>query len=73
MKLVSMIALAAAIALTPGLASAKQSKKSAARTAQPAHIACTKYGCYPIAPNCRPATQYDFWGNPTGYDRIDCR
>jgi hypothetical protein len=73
MKLVSMIALAAAIALAPGVAAAKQTKKRVTQTAQPSHVACTKYGCYPIAPNCKPATQLDFWGNPTGYDRIVCR
>ena len=74
MKLVWMIALAASVAFTPGFADAAQSKKQrTARTAQPSHVACTKYGCYPIAPNCRPTTQYDFWGNPTGYDRIVCR
>jgi hypothetical protein len=69
-----MAALAAAIALAPGLAEAAQSKKPRVnRNTQPEHIACTKYGCHPIPPNCTPATQLDFWGNPTGYDRIVCR
>jgi hypothetical protein len=72
MKLATLAALAVAISLAPGVALAKQSKKYV-RKAQPSHIACTKYGCYPIAPNCKPATQLDFWGNPTGYDRIVCR
>jgi hypothetical protein len=72
MKLASLILLAAAVALASGAADAKQKRKHV-RTAQPEHIACTKYGCYPIAPNCRPVTQYDFWGNPTGYDAIACR
>lgn len=72
MKFVSMIAVAIAIALAPGLAVAKQGRK-ATRTAEPAHIACTKYGCFPVAPNCRPQTQLDWWGNPTGYDAIACR
>ena len=74
MKLASVIALAFAIAVAPGFADAAQPKsKKHVRTAQPAKIACTKYGCYPIAPNCQPTTQYDWWGNPTGYDRIVCR
>jgi hypothetical protein len=72
MKLASTIVLAFAVALASGAADAKQKRKHVTRTAQPAHIACTKYGCYPIAPNCRPQTQYDFWGNPTGYDAIAC-
>jgi hypothetical protein len=75
MKLVSTIALAAAIALAPGIAGAKQNNKHVTRSAaaQPAHIACTKYGCAPVAPNCRPHTQLDWRGNPTGYDQIVCR
>jgi hypothetical protein len=70
-----MIALAAAIVLAPGVAGAKQSKKHVAHNAaaQPTHIACTKYGCFPVAANCRPQTQLDWWGNPTGYDQIVCR
>ena len=74
MKLASLMMLAAALALAPGIATAKQAKKHyATRTAQPAKIACTKYGCHPIPPGCTPTTQYDFFGNPTGYDRIVCR
>ena len=72
MKLASLLMLTAAIALAPGIATAKQGKK-VVRSAQPSQIACTKYGCYAIAPNCRPTTQYDFFGNPTGYDRVVCR
>ena len=72
MKFASLMMLAAALALAPGVAMAKQGKKHV-RMAQPAKIACTKYGCHPIAPNCQPTTQYDWWGNPTGYDRIVCR
>lgn len=73
MKLVCLLALAAAIALAPGAAGAKQKKHHVTHPAQPAHVACTKYGCYPIASNCRPTTQFDWWGNPTGYDAIVCR
>ena len=74
MKLATIIALTVAIALVPEVATAKQTRKHyVTRTAQPAHIACTKYGCHPIPPGCTPTTQYDFFGNPTGYDRIACR
>jgi hypothetical protein len=73
MKLASLLMLTAAIALAPGVSIAKQSKKHVVRSAEPNQIACTKYGCYPIARNCQPTTQYDFFGNPTGYDRIVCR
>ena len=73
MKHASLIAITVAIALAPGIAVAKQSKKHVVRNAQPSQIACTKYGCHPIPPGCTPTTQYDFFGNPTGYDRIVCR
>lgn len=35
-------------------------------------IACTRYGCHPIPRGCYPTPEFDFWGNPTGYDRIVC-
>lgn len=74
MKLASLIMVAAALALAPGVASAKQVKKHhVTRTAQPEHIACTKYGCYPVPANCTPHTQLNWFGNPTGYDGIACR
>jgi hypothetical protein len=40
---------------------------------QQGQIACGKYGCARIPPNCHPTTDYDWWGNPTGYDRVVCR
>lgn len=73
MKFVSLMALATALALAPGIATAKQSTKHVVRTAQPEHVACTKYGCYPVPANCTPHTQLNWWGNPTGYDAIACR
>ena len=72
MKIATLIALAAALALAPDAATAK-SKKRAANSAEAGHVACTKYGCFPIASNCQPQTQFDWWGNPTGYDQIVCR
>jgi hypothetical protein len=73
MKLASLIVLAVAFAITSGLAEAKQSKKHVTRTAPPEHVACTKYGCYPVPANCTPHTQLNWRGNPTGYDAIACR
>jgi hypothetical protein len=74
MKRAMMISFSVALALTSGLAEAKQSRKHhVVRTAQPEHIACTKYGCYPVPRNCTPHTQLNWWGNPTGYDAIACR
>ena len=40
MKLATMAMLAVVIAIVPGIATAKQSKKRV-RTAEPAHVACT--------------------------------
>lgn len=73
MKLASLTMIALAITLAPSISSAKHIRKHVVRTAQPEHIACTKYGCYPVPPNCIPHTQLDWWGNPTGYDAIACR
>jgi hypothetical protein len=36
-------------------------------------IACTVNGCHPISRRCSPTTEFDFWGNPTGYDAVACR
>jgi hypothetical protein len=36
-------------------------------------IACTVNGCQPISRRCTPTTEFDFWGNPTGYDAVACR
>ena len=36
-------------------------------------IACTIYGCHPIPRHCQPEVEYDWWGNPTGFDAIVCR
>ncbi len=83
MTRLSVIILALAAVLTPGLAGAKpstnpsttqaQTSHAARRAVPPSHIACTKLGCFPVAPNCYPHTQLDWWGNPTGYDQITCR
>jgi len=48
-------------------------KRAPAPVAQQHKIACTKYGCFPIARNCTPYGQLDWRGNPTGYDGIACR
>jgi hypothetical protein len=36
-------------------------------------IACTVYGCQRIPARCTPTTEFNFWGNPTGYDAVACR
>lgn len=36
-------------------------------------IACTVYGCHRISRRCTPTTEFDFWGNPTGFDAVACR
>jgi hypothetical protein len=36
-------------------------------------IACTLYGCHRIPARCTPTTEFDLWGNPTGYDAVACR
>lgn len=35
-------------------------------------IACRPSGCFRIPYGCYPTTEYDFWGNPTGFDAIVC-
>ena len=35
-------------------------------------IACTPAGCHPIPRGCYPEPAFDFWGNPTGFDKIVC-
>ena len=42
------------------------------RHPQAGQIACTPAGCHRISPRCHPEPDYDFWGNPTGYDKIVC-
>ncbi|HEX3858934.1 MAG TPA: hypothetical protein VHV58_04985 [Pseudolabrys sp.] len=43
------------------------------RRVQSAQIACTVFGCHPISSRCHPTTEYNFWGNPTGFDAVACR
>lgn len=35
-------------------------------------IACRPEGCFRIPYGCYTEAEYDFWGNPTGYDKIVC-
>ena len=35
-------------------------------------IACRPRGCFRIPYGCHPEVEYDWWGNPTGYDKIVC-
>jgi len=74
---------AVALPATPGLASAQTpalrpaplpvAQKQRARQRQDGRkIACRPTGCVRIPAGCHPVTEYDFWGNPTGYDAIVC-
>jgi hypothetical protein len=80
-----VIAAMAAVLLASGDAPPARGQSPAASVAKKHHpvhrhytrraggqIACTKFGCHRIPPNCHPATEYDFWGNPTGYDAVVC-
>lgn len=46
---------------------------TAAAEQQPGQIACGKYGCQRIPPNCHPEQSYYWNGMPSGYDKIVCR
>ena len=35
-------------------------------------IACRPGGCFRIPYGCHTETEFDFWGNPTGFDAIVC-
>jgi hypothetical protein len=35
-------------------------------------IACRPRGCFRIPYGCHTEVEYDWWGNPTGYDKIVC-
>lgn len=35
-------------------------------------IACRPEGCFRIPYGCYTEPEYDFWDNPTGYDKIIC-
>jgi hypothetical protein len=71
------VTLICAVACSASFASADSKKPAKPRHVDPpqsvGQIACTKYGCVPIPPNCHPDTDYYWNGMPTGYDRIICR
>jgi hypothetical protein len=76
MKLTAIAAIALIAALASAAAATTQSthskKHHVARNAAEGHVACTKLGCFATPANCQPQTQFDWWGNPTGYDQIVC-
>ncbi len=57
-------------AASPALVPIPVAKRRAYRNGR--KIACTPFGCHPIPRGCIPVTEYDWWGNPTGYDRVVC-
>jgi hypothetical protein len=58
-------------ALTLSAASHKAHPAARERDAS-GQIACTKYGCMRIPPNCHPTAAFYWNGTPTGYDAISC-
>lgn len=52
---------------------AKKKQRHVVRRGGGGQIACTAYGCHRISRRCTPTTEYDFWGNPTGFDAVACR
>ncbi|HEY4140138.1 MAG TPA: hypothetical protein VGM57_01925 [Pseudolabrys sp.] len=55
------------------LSAAKKKQRHVARRDGGGQIACTVYGCHRISRRCTPTTEFDFWGNPTGFDAVACR
>jgi hypothetical protein len=35
-------------------------------------IACTRLGCHHIPAGCHPEMIFNFWGDPTGYEKVVC-
>jgi hypothetical protein len=70
--------LACAFTIAAGGASAALAQTNSttlsARKSRPSsgQIACTVFGCHPIPRGCYIRTEYDIWGNPTGFDRVTC-
>ena len=54
-------------------AAKKKQRHAVRRSGGGGQIACTIYGCHPIPRRCAPTTEFDFWGNPTGFDAVACR
>jgi len=74
--LAAVAALAAGIWCDRALAQTDTVTFSAARTSMAQSsgrwTACTRSGCHPIPRGCHIETEYDLWGNPTGYDKVVC-
>ena len=66
----------AAVAQTPGWHPAPllvaQKKHRTRPRVDNRKIACRPGGCFRIPLGCYPETEYNFWGEPTGYDKIVC-
>lgn len=54
-------------------AAKKKQRHAVRRSGGGGQIACTVYGCQRIPRRCTPTTEFDFWGNPTGFDAVACR
>jgi hypothetical protein len=66
------VALTLAVAGQGAAAQTDSVALSAKKRQASGQIACTVFGCHPIPRGCRIVTQYDFWGNPTGFDAVIC-
>jgi hypothetical protein len=55
------------------LSAAKKKQRHVVHRNGGGQIACTVYGCHRISRRCTPTTEFDFWGNPTGFDAVACR
>jgi hypothetical protein len=77
MRFTIAIMVTAGLVLSQGASAETSSKSKKPRHQRPAQeegqIACGKYGCQRIPPNCHPETDYYWNGLPTGYDRVVCR
>jgi hypothetical protein len=77
MRFTIAIMVTAGLVLSQGAWAETSSKAKKPRHQRPAQeqgqIACGKYGCQRIPPNCHPETDYYWNGLPTGYDRVVCR
>lgn len=51
---------------------AKKQKPRRQAPRESGYVACTFVGCIKVPPGCRPVTDYDFDGMPTGFDAILC-
>jgi hypothetical protein len=81
LTLASVLSFAAGAVISAGaqtldngaaLVAAKKHKARRHAPRESGYIACTFLGCLRIPPGCRPVTDYDWDGMPTGFDAVVC-